>query len=314
VTITAAANGTTRTVTLSVNPPTPATPSLESPSNGATGLTQPVTLNWNDVPNATSYEVRVDDSSSVTAPFVANPTVTTSQASLGDLPARQLWWRVRARNASGVFGAFSSVRSFTPRAATGTSPTLSSLAMSPTSVTGGGTATGTVTLSAPAPGGGTSVNLTSGHTAVSVPAGVTVPGGQTSITFSASTTSVSTPTAVSITATAAGTSRAATLTVNPPASGGALPAPSLLSPAADARFDEGQNVVFDWSDVTGAAGYTIAIDDQESFSSPTRLVNVTASTYSTRTLPDTRLWFRCRALDASGSPGAWSAIRRFEVR
>ena len=175
----------TRSATLTVNPPTPAAPTLQSPANGATGLAQPVTLNWNDVPNATSYEVRIDDSSPMTAPYVANPTVKASQAVLIDLPARQLWWRVRARNAAGVFGPFSSTRSFTPQAATGTATALSSLAVSPTSVVGGASSTGTVTLTAPAPTGGSVVSLSSANAAVSVPASVTVPGGQTSATFAA---------------------------------------------------------------------------------------------------------------------------------
>jgi hypothetical protein len=76
----------------------------------------------------------------------------------------------------------------------------------------------------------------------------------------------------------------------------------------------GQNIVFDWSDVTGAAGYTIAIDDQQNFSSPTALQTVTTSTFSTSTLPAARMWFRVRALDASGTAGAWSGSRRFEVQ
>jgi hypothetical protein len=102
------------------------------------------------------------------------------------------------------------------------------------------------------------------------------------------------------------------LTVNPPASG-TLAAPSLLAPAVDGRFSTGQNVVFDWSDVTGAASYDIAIDDQSTFSSPIVLRTVTASTFSTSTLPAARMWFRVRALDASGAAGAWSGARRFEV-
>ena len=64
----------------------------------------------------------------------------------------------------------------------------------------------------------------------------------------------------------------------------------------------------------GAAGYTIAIDNQSDFSSPTVLQTVTASTFSTNTLPAVRMWFRVRALDAAGAPGAWSGSRRFEVR
>jgi hypothetical protein len=276
-------------------------------------VVQPVTLNWNDVANATSYEVTVDDTSTMAAPYVANPTVTASEAVLSGLPTRQLWWRVRARNAAGVFGAFSATRSFTPQAATSTTPALSALAFSPASVTGGASSSGTVTLTAAAPAGGTAVTLTSSNAAVSVPASVTVAAGQASAGFTASTSSVSAQAAVTVTATAAAVSRSATLTVNPPASG-TLAAPSLVSPAVDARFSVGQDIAFDWSDVAGAASYTIAIDDQDTFASPTVLATVTASTFSTNTLPATRMYYRVRALDASGTAGAWSGSRRFEVK
>ncbi len=313
VVVSGSAGGVTRSATLTLNPPIPAAPTLMSPGDGATGLVQPVTLDWNDVANATSYEVRVDDTSTLSAPYVANPTVSVSQAVVSALPARQLWWRVRARNAAGVFGPFSSTRSFTPQASTGTTPTLSSLALAPTSVTGGASATGTVTLTAAAPAGGTAVSLTSSNVAVSVPTSVTVPGGQTSASFTATTSSVSTQTLVTVTASTAGASRTATLTLNPPSSG-TLAAPSLVSPAVDALFSVGQNIVFDWTDVTGAAGYTIAIDDQDTFASPTVLRTVTTSTFSTSALPAARMWFRARALDAAGVPGAWSGARRFEVR
>jgi hypothetical protein len=107
-------------------------------------------------------------------------------------------------------------------------------------------------------------------------------------------------------------SRTATLTVNP-ATTGTLPAPSLVSPANDARFNAGQTIVFDWSDVAGATSYTIQIDNDESFSSPTVNQTVSASTYST-TLPTTRMWWRVRAVNASGGAGAWSSVRRFELR
>jgi hypothetical protein len=93
-----------------------------------------------------------------------------------------------------------------------------------------------------------------------------------------------------------------------------LPAPQLQSPAQDERFDRGDTIVFNWADVTGAAGYTIAIDDQDTFASPITLTTVTASTYSTGSLPTTRMWWRVRAVDSSGTSGAWSASRRFEIR
>ena len=95
-------------------------------------------------------------------------------------------------------------------------PTLTSLTMSPSSVTSGATATGTIALSAAAPAGGAVVNLSSSNTAAaSVPAGVTFPAGATSATFTATTSSVAMSTPVTISASYAGVTRTAGLTVTP---------------------------------------------------------------------------------------------------
>jgi thermitase len=100
-----------------------------------------------------------------------------------------------------------------------TQPSLSSLSLNPTSVVGGNSSTGTVTLTAPAPSGGFVVNLSSSNTSVAtVPSSVTVPAGATSANFTVATNSVSSATSVTITAAAGGITRTATLTVNPPAS------------------------------------------------------------------------------------------------
>jgi hypothetical protein len=100
-----------------------------------------------------------------------------------------------------------------------------------------------------------------------------------------------------------------------PASGATLPAPSLLSPAADGRFAPGTMITFDWSDVAGAATYTIQIDDADTFPAPLVAgAAVTTSQYSNGTLPTRRMWWRVRANDAEGTPGAWSAVRRFELK
>jgi hypothetical protein len=95
------------------------------------------------------------------------------------------------------------------------SATLAALALNPSSVTGGSTSTGTVTLSAAAPSGGALVYLTSSMSAATVPASVSVPAGAASATFTVSTTAVSTSTPVTITATDAGVSKTATLNVTP---------------------------------------------------------------------------------------------------
>jgi hypothetical protein len=217
VTISAVHTSVTRTATLTLNPPpTPAAPTLVAPLNGAT-VAQPVTLDWSDVTNATSYDVQVDNSSTISAPFVANPTVTVSQATLSGLPAQQLWWRVRARNAAGAAGPFSATRSFTPQGSPPAPASLSALSVNPPSVTGGNGATGTVTLTAGAPAGGAVVALSSSNTTVAnVPASVTVTGAATSATFATTTSAVGASTAVTITATYNSVTRTTTLTVNPP--------------------------------------------------------------------------------------------------
>jgi hypothetical protein len=76
----------------------------------------------------------------------------------------------------------------------------------------------------------------------------------------------------------------------------------------------GRAITFDWSDVAGAASYTIQIDDSDRFEAPLEVSqSVTASQYATSLSTRRDYWWRVRALDASGNPGAWSAIRRFRV-
>jgi hypothetical protein len=95
-------------------------------------------------------------------------------------------------------------------------PALLSISASPNIVTGGNSATGTVTLTAPAPAGGISVVLASTISAISVPASMTVPANQSSASFSISTTPVSATTAGSLSASYTGITKSTTVTVTPP--------------------------------------------------------------------------------------------------
>src|SRR5437879_1173549 len=98
------------------------------------------------------------------------------------------------------------------------SPTLSSIALNPTSVTGGSPSTGPVALGGPAPTGGAAVSLSSDNTtAATVPASVTVAAGASSATFTVSTSSVTASTSVNISASYAGVTKTASLTVQPQA-------------------------------------------------------------------------------------------------
>ena len=100
--------------------------------------------------------------------------------------------------------------------ASGQSAPLASVSLNPATVVGGGSSTGTVTLSAPAPAGGAVVSLSSGNTAVAtVPASVTVPASAISATFTTNTSAVSSATQVNISGSYNGGGAHATLTVNP---------------------------------------------------------------------------------------------------
>lgn len=79
-------------------------------------------------------------------------------------------------------------------------PYLSSLAISPGSVTGGVAAIGTITLNGVAPAGGALVTLASDGPAATVPGSVFVPEGQGSATFPVTTNVVTTPIKVTLTA------------------------------------------------------------------------------------------------------------------
>lgn len=92
---------------------------------------------------------------------------------------------------------------------------VSGLTLAPSTVLGGSSSQGTVTISAPAGTGGVTVALSSSNTTVaSVPSSVVVPAGNTSVSFSITTTAVGISTPVTITAGFVNSANA-TLTVNP---------------------------------------------------------------------------------------------------
>src|SRR5437867_2190459 len=108
-------------------------------------------------------------------------------------------------------------------------PTLSSLSLSPSTVTGGSASTGIVTVSAPAPKGGVAGSLSSNTPGVArCPSSVTVLSGARTATFTLSTNPVGTSTLVTISASYGTVTLTANLTVA--ASSGDVTAPILSLP------------------------------------------------------------------------------------
>jgi hypothetical protein len=100
---------------------------------------------------------------------------------------------------------------------------LSSLSVNPTSVVGGNSSTGTVTLTGAATAN-VVVTLSSNNASATVPPSVTVPQGATTASFSVSTNPVSSSTVATISAVSNGVTKTAALTITP---GPALSALSL---------------------------------------------------------------------------------------
>ncbi len=111
-------------------------------------------------------------------------------------------------------GTTSNAVSFTV-AAVGNPVTVTGLSFNPTSIAAGGSTTGTVTLSGPAPSGGAAVTLTSTNNSVlPVPSNVTISAGTSSATFAATaSSSVANTTLVTVSASYNSSSQNATVTV-----------------------------------------------------------------------------------------------------
>ena len=126
---------------------------------------------------------------------------------------------------------------------------LNAVGVSPSSVTGGTSAQGTVTLTGAAPADGAAISLSSSNPAVvGVPASTTIAAGATSATFAVTSSTVTANTSATVTATYNGTSRTAAITITPEPPPASLQGVSV-SPASVTGGTSAQGTVT----LTGAA-------------------------------------------------------------
>jgi hypothetical protein len=89
----------------------PNAPTLYSPQNGDTAVSQPVALNWSDVSVATNYQVQVDSNSNFNAPQINQQSALSYYNASGLADCKLYYWRVRAYNSNG-WGDWSEIWSF----------------------------------------------------------------------------------------------------------------------------------------------------------------------------------------------------------
>lgn len=92
-------------------------------------------------------------------------------------------------------------------------PVVASVKVNPTSVKGGKSSTGTVTISSAAPASGMSISLKSSSASATLQSLIVIAAGKTSATFTVKTTAVTTQTTATITATSGPIAKTATLTI-----------------------------------------------------------------------------------------------------
>jgi hypothetical protein len=114
-----------------------------------------------------------------------------------------------------ITGSYSGTQTIGTLQVTAIHPGISSVSFAPSSVGGGTTSTGTITLTSPAITGGTVVALSSDNAVATVPATVAVAAHATTANFTVNTTQVPSATTANISATLNGASVTGQLTVSP---------------------------------------------------------------------------------------------------
>ena len=199
VTITASLPSGSVSSTLQIDPPeTVASVSLNpSTTTGTSGSSGTVELGAPAPGGGTT--VSLSSSNPLVASVPASVTVSGAATGAGFTVSTANVTSSATVTITASVGASSASATLTVNPQPPATPALESVTVSPGSVSGGGSATGTVTLNVAAPAGGAQVVLASSNTsAASVPASVTVPAGATSATFTVHTASVSSTTTVSI--------------------------------------------------------------------------------------------------------------------
>ncbi len=213
VVITATANGISKTATLTLLPFAVSSVSLSPASigGGNSGTYNRVYLN--SIPPPGGAVVTLTSSAPAVAAVPASVTVAAGSTYSPYFTITTV--AVSASSTVTITASYagtskSSTLTVTPAA-------LSSLAISPTTISGGKSITSAyVKLGSPAPAGGATVALSSSSSIATPPASVTIAAGATiSSAFTITTTRVDTATAATITATYNGASKSATITVKP---------------------------------------------------------------------------------------------------
>jgi len=287
VTISVSYAGATQTASLMVTPATPPPPTLSSLTlnptsvNGGSPFTGSVTLSG-PAPGGGAL-VSLASANTAVATVPASVTIPAG-ASTATFTGTTL--AVTASTPVTISVSYAGVTQTASLTVT-PPPTLTSLALNPTSVNGGSPSTGNVTLSGPAPNGGALVSLSSSNTAVAtVLANVTIPAGATSLTFTVTTLAVTASTPITISASYAGVTKTASLIVTPqPPSGPTLTSLTLNPTSVNGGSPSTGSVTLSGPAPTAGAIVSLSSSDTTAATVPASVTVPAGATSLTFTVP-----------------------------
>ena len=292
-TITAKVGGVSQSAVLAIQVPVLTGLTL-SPGTVAGGNTVTATVTLSGTAPSTGDKVYLCSSSTV-APVPSYVTVPSGQSSTTfQITTASYTYATNAKITAGMSGV-SETTWLSIQASV-----LSSLTLSPSTVTGGNSVTGTVTLTGTAPTNGLVVTLTSTSADATVPTSVTVPAGYSSVSFNIPTTAYKQLVYATITASAAGESQSALLTIQAASLSGLTLSPSTVV---------GGNSSTGTITLTGPApsgGLTVYLSSTSSYATVPTSVPFTAgqttATFTINTLPYTGTYTPTITAALSGSP------------
>ncbi len=274
-----------------------------SPSDGITTTDTTPALSWNAVSGAAGYEVQIAGSeaglASAQAVEVSAASYTPSTALTNN---QNHYWRVRAKDGDGQFGAWSAINSLSVNWGT----------------VGGLSPSDGVTTTDTTPA--LSWNAVSGAAGYEVQIAASEAGLASAQAVEVSGTSYTPSTALTnnqnhywrVRAKDGDGQHGAWSAINSlSVNWGAV---SGLSPADGATTTD-TTPALSWNAVEGAAGYEVQIADSEAGLASAQSVEVSAASYTPTTAltNNTTHHWRVRAVDGDGQYGTWSAIQRLAV-
>ena len=282
---------------LAAAPAQAAPPNIIGPVGGET-VPQIPNLQWQRLPDAAKYDVQVSTSDTFGSRLVDTNTVNSQYTPTVQLPAGDLWWRVRVTGSGDAGWATATFKRAVIAAPTmlGPSGVLTQPASPPL-------------ISWTSVPGATQYNLQ-----VSTDENFTDPTKITTYTPTKTTSAIN-PVLVAPNIYYARVQAVLSGGINTAFSQPISYTIEGLSAAVRTSPSEGgvvTDTVLDWKPVPGAATYQLQIDDDINFASPTvNQTNIMGTRYSpTKTVGNDTYYWRVRPVDASGNARAWQTADR----